>query len=451
MRQHNIGYRFIIAGFLCLLLSITFGLIASLQYIFPGLLADRLSFQQTRPLHVFLAVNWIFACVTGIIYQYIPRVSGNQLYAPMLARLHFLLMSATVVIAIAGFCLGHFSGREYLEFPPWLTIVIIAYWILFCVNIVGTVSLNLKTAPVYIWSWCAGLLFFLITIIEAHLWLFPFFNNNLVRDVTVQWKANGSMVGAWNMLIYGSAMFAMEQISGKKEVGYQKTSFVFFFLGLTNLMFNWGHHTYVVPANPLIKQVSYIISMTELILLVNIIMKWKRGLLNNANNGYPMSVRFFTSADRWILLNLVLAIVISVPYVNQYTHGTQITVAHAMGATIGINTTLLLASVTYIFEDKLKAGAKRAVMIGMMLTNISLFFFWTSLLVAGITRSIAMQHNDHFSIIATRLLPYLKLFSVFGVLLVIGLTIISFAYLRVIIRTILKDSQSLHQTATMAQ
>lgn len=434
MKQHNVGYHFIIAGFLCLLMSITFGFIASLQYIFPDLLANHLSFRHTRPLHVFLAVNWIFSCVTGIMYQYMPQVSGKQLYAPLLARIHFVLMSATIAIAVSGFCIGQFSGREYLEFPPWLTIIIIIYWILFCINFVGTVVPKLKSAPVYVWSWCAGLLFFLITIIEAHLWLLPFFNNNLVRDITVQWKANGSMVGAWNMLIYGTAMFSMEQISGKKEIGHQKTSFAFFFLGLTNLMFNWGHHTYAVPANPVIKEVSYIISMTELILLVNIIMKWKRGLLKEGNPGNILAKRFFISADRWILLNLVLAIAISIPYINQYTHGTQVTVAHAMGATIGINTTLLLASVTYILEDKLKDMNRKTVGIALQVTNVSLLFFWTSLLLAGITRSIAVINHDHFSIITTKLLPYLKAMSFFGISLVIGLMTISITYIRAVIK-----------------
>jgi nitric oxide reductase subunit B len=433
MKQHTIGYRFIVLGFICLLLSISFGLIASLQYIFPNLLADRLSFQQTRPLHVFLAVNWIFACVTGIMYQYMPEVAGKQLYSPLFAKVHFGLMSLTILIATVGFSMGSFSGREYLEFPPWVTIIIIAYWVLFCINFLRTVNPKLKGAPVYIWSWSVGLIFFLITIVEAHLWLLPFFNDNIIRDVTVQWKANGSMVGAWNMLIYGTAMFAMERITGKKEIGHQKTSFAFFFLGLTNLMFNWGHHTYIVPASPVVKEVSYIISMTELILFVNIIMKWKKGLLRDANDTNPLAKRFFMSADRWILLNLALAIAISVPYINQYTHGTQITVAHAMGATIGINTTLLLASVTFIFENKLKDIGKKIIIAGLRTMNVSLLLFWASLIAAGIIRSIATQQNEYFSVMTPKLLPYLRSFSVFGVFLVIGIMAMSFTYLRVII------------------
>lgn len=434
MEAETVAKRFIILGFSCLLLSISFGLIASLQYIFPGLLADRLSFQHTRPLHVFLAVNWIFSCVTGIVYHYIPRVGERSLYSVKLARVHLLLAVSTILIAIGGFLTGHFSGREYLEFPPWVTVIIVVYWLLFFANFIGTIKPRLAGAPVYIWSWCTGLVFFLITITEAHLWLLPYFNHNIIRDVTVQWKANGSMVGAWNMLIYGTAMYAMEQISGNNKVGYQKTSFAFYFLGLTNLMFNWGHHTYIVPASPAIKQVSYIISMTELILFANIIMKWKKGLLKSHADKYMLSTRFFKSADRWILINLGLAIAISIPYVNLYTHGTQVTVAHAMGTTIGINTMLLLASVAFIFEQRLKPAAKKYVLAGLTTMNISLLVFWLSLLAAGVVRSIGQYQHTYFAEVSARILPYLRVFSVAGVFLVTGVCLVAFNMLAVIVK-----------------
>ena len=115
-----------------------------------------------------------------------------------------------------------------------------------------------------------GLIFFLITI-EAQLLAIIIFNDNIIRDVTIQWKAMGSMVGSWNMLVYGTAMFAMEKILETKKINQSKIAFFFYFLGLTNLMFNWGHHTYIVPASPTVKLIAYSISMTELLILANII------------------------------------------------------------------------------------------------------------------------------------------------------------------------------------
>jgi nitric oxide reductase subunit B len=434
MKQTTAG-KFIILGFTCLLLSLVFGFVASLQYIFPHFLGEHLSFRATRPIHVFLAVNWIFSCVTGIIYHYIPKVADRPLYSQRMAMWHFVLALFTIITAVAGFTLGHFSGREYLDFPPALTIVIIIYWILFAINFLLTVQPKLGKSPVYIWSWCTGLLFFLITMTEAHLWLLPYFNNNLVRDMTVQWKANGSMVGAWNMLIYGSAMYAMEKISGNREIGFQKASYAFYFLGLTNLMFNWGHHTYIIPAHPAVKEVSYLISMTELVLFANIIIKWQRGLAKTAIEGqHSLSIRFFKSADRWILLNLGLAIAISVPYINKYTHGTQITVAHAMGATIGINTMLLLGCVAFIIEGQLSLKQIALSRFGMNTMNISLLIFWAMLITTGLIRAWGTYRGEYFAIIAERTTNYLKIFSVAGFTLAAGTFTIIYLFIKALIQ-----------------
>lgn len=362
-----------------------------------------------------------------------PSVAGRPLYSLRLAAVHLALQVAMVIIVVSGFFLGNFSGREYLEFPPWVIFIIVAYWVMFGINFIKTVKPQLAVSPVYVWSWASGLLFFLITIIEAHLWVLPYFNDNIIRDITVQWKANGSMVGAWNLLIFGTAMYAMEQITGDTKMAHHKMSFAFYFLGLANLMFNWGHHTYIVPANPVIKQVSYIISMTELILLANIIIKWRKSYRKKVDAQYKLAYNFFRSADTWILLNLVLAIAISVPYINKYTHGTQITVAHAMGATIGINTMLLLASVSFIFEHQLNNSSKKIMGLGLKIMNISLFLFWTSLISAGIVKSISIEHHIRFGEISLKLQPYLRFFSASGIFLITGIFLVAFPIIKSIL------------------
>jgi len=57
-------------------------------------------------------------------------------------------------------------------------------------------------------------------------------------------------------------------------------------------------------------------------------------------------------------LSLSLAIAMSVPAINVYTHGTHFTVAHTMGTTIGINSFLLLAFVFDILENKVRPYSK---------------------------------------------------------------------------------------------
>ena len=63
--------------------------------------------------------------------------------------------------------------------------------------------------------------------------------------------------------------------------------FRLYFLGFTNLLFGWAHHTYILPAAPWIRVVAYSISMSELIILARIIWQW-RSTVAQAKLNYPV-------------------------------------------------------------------------------------------------------------------------------------------------------------------
>jgi nitric oxide reductase subunit B len=424
---------FIVLAMSYLLTGILFGVVGSIQYLVPGFLKQQLSFQKTRPLHVYLVIAWIFTAAQGLVYYCMPRFSNRKLYWEKGVWIHFymqLLISAGVITA---FSLGYFGGREYLEFPPLFGLLIILSWVPFAINFFATIKPRYKTAPVYIWSWSAGIIFFFITMGESYLWLADFFRTNIVRDITVQWKALGSMVGSWNMLVYGSGMFFMEKMSGDKTLAKKPVAFFFFFLGLTNLMFNWGHHTYVVPAAPWVKTVSYVISMTELLIFGQILFQWRKTMSKAQQNFHRLPFRLMSFADFWIFLNLALAIIISVPALNIFTHGTHITVAHAMGATIGINTMLLFGGVFYVIKEQkpmVFAENKKLAARGTSITNIALVFFWISLLGSGLVKISSQLNNLPFYKMMQSCEPMFKLFAVSGFFILLGIAIMVVAAMR---------------------
>lgn len=419
-----------------LLIGLLLGVIGGLQYILPPLLKEQLAFQKTRPLHVYLVISWIFTAAQAGLYYYLPRVAGRPLYWQQGAWIHFFLHTAVSLFIVACFFLGYFGGREYLEFPPLLGAVIMLSWIPFAINFFFTLKPDYKNAPVYIWSWSTGILFFFITLSESYLWLLDYFHTNIVRDVTVQWKALGSMVGSWNMLVYGTGMYVMEKMSGDTKANRSPFSFFFYFLGLTNLMFNWGHHTYIVPAAPWVKTVAYVISMTELLILGYIILKWRKTMTEARKNYHNIPYRLLSYADIWIFLNLTLAIAISVPSWNYYTHGTHITVAHAMGTTIGINTMLLFASVFYIIQKENKTSIERSkptISWGILITNASLLLFWISLLGSGLLKISGKLNNEVFASIMQKSQPWFRLFAYSGIIIFAGLLILILAAYKTLI------------------
>jgi nitric oxide reductase subunit B len=236
------------------------------------------------------------------------------------------------------------------------------------------------------------------------------------------------------MLVYGISMHLMEKLKGESKMNYSKTAFLFFFLGFTNLLFNWGHHTYIVPAAPWVKTVAYVISMTELLIFGQLVWKFRKTMSEAQKNFHFIPYRLLSFADGWIFLNLGAAIAISIPALNYYTHGTHITVAHAMGTTIGINTMLLFAAIFYILLPKKLNSQSTLIKRGIWITNIALIVFWFSLIGSGLVKISAKLHNRTFYQMMEACQPFFKLFTFSGIVILFGLILLILAAFRLIIQ-----------------
>ena len=104
-----------------------------------------------------------------------------------------------------------------------------------------------------------------------------------------------------------------------------------------------------------------------------------------------------------------------------------------MGATIGINTMLLLGSVAFITERAISKKGVTWVRAGLNIMNVSLLIFWLSLIGAGIIRSLGIYNGEYFAVIARNLTPYLEVFSTAGVILAIGTIVTSSVFVKALL------------------
>jgi nitric oxide reductase subunit B len=429
-------------GMLALAAGMLFGVIGGFQFLFPEFLQELL-FTKTRPLHVSLVVSSIFLIAIGGIYFYLPRQICLPLFSARSARWHFWVFLFTGLAIIACYLSGRFGGREYFEFPPILSLPILITWLLFGVNFFKTVRQDKEPWPVYYWMWGTGIVFFFITYTEAHLWLIPYFRNTMVREIMVQWKSYGALTGSWNMLVYGTALYLATRISGCDKYARSRLAFALYFLGLFNLMFGWAHHAYAVPSQPWIRTFAYAVSMTELYIFGHILWNWRSSLEDWQKNRHCNAYRFLFAADIWVFINLGLALIISVPAFNLFTHGTHITVAHAMGSTIGINMMILLASVFYVIREELPsdihATCSPHIRAGYLLANISLAVFFAALVMAGVGKGL--YDGTSFQEMMLGIRPFLFAFTVSGIALMIGFWIILWHGVRLISHIISPTSE----------
>ncbi len=434
--KREISIYFILFAILSLLGGVMFGILGAFQFLMP-VFFNWIPFIKSRPLHVSLVIAWIFLSSVGGIYYYLPKYCNVTLFSGKLQKIHLWIFVITGFGVIISYLVGYFGGREYWEFPPILAIPIIISWLLFGINYFKTVFTKTEPWPVYLWMWGTGIFFFLFTYLESNLWNFPYFRDHLVRDITVQWKSNGSLVGSWNMLIYGTAIFLMVRISNDDSIAKTRLAFIMYFLGLTNLIFNWAHHIYIVPNAIWVRYIAYGISMTELLILGKIIWNWKRDLTKALRDFHILAIRFIVASDVWILLNLTLSILLSIPAINIFTHGTHLTVAHAMGSTIGINTMILIGSCLFLIPDitKTQFNLKQSfsISIGFWIMNIILLFFWVALIFAGYHKGyMVVEDKLVFQVMMAKIQPYLAVVAYTGIGIFAGILMIFAPVLKLI-------------------
>ena len=441
--DHLGGIRFMRLGLLALTVGMLFGVIGGFQFLFPEFLQELL-FTKTRPIHVSLVIASIFLIAIGGIYFYLPRQCRLPIFSTRAIQLHYWIFIVTGVAILACYLSGKFGGREYFEFPPILSVPIFLTWILFGINYFMTARQDKKPWPVYYWMWGTGIVFFFITYTEAHLWLIPYFRDNMVREIMVQWKSYGALTGSWNMLVYGTALYLATRISGCEKYARSRLAFALYFLGLFNLMFGWAHHTYLVPSETWIRTFAYAVSMTELAIFGKIIWDWRASLETWQKHAHCNAYRFLIAADIWVFINLGLALVISVPALNLFTHGTHITVAHAMGSTIGINMMILLASVFFVIREELPeevhASCSKTLRLGYWTTNVSLAVFFSALILAGIGKGAFEGGSFQEMMLSIR--PFLIAFTLSGVTLMIGMWIILWHGIRLLTQIIRTQSSA---------
>ncbi len=211
-----------------------------------------------------------------------------------------------------------------------------------------------------------------------------------MRDLAIQWKSYGTLVGSFNLIVYGGIIYLGEQLTGDRAYGHSRLAFFLFFVGILNSFTNYGHHTYHIPQTEWVKWIAFIVSMTEIIILFKVL--WDLVTLKKLWGGHGrgphrLAVLLLCATTLWTFLQLILSILISIPPVNTLFHGTHIIVAHSMGSMIGIDSFALMAVGAFLFqkyrqtEASPRLGVFQAWSVGFL--NLGLFVLWGGLVHTG--------------------------------------------------------------------
>ncbi|RZJ68686.1 MAG: cytochrome-c oxidase, cbb3-type subunit I [Flavobacterium sp.] len=153
--DNKIVKKFIYATILFGVVGMVVGLLLAFLFLFPNLTEgiSWLSFGRLRPLHT-NAVIFAFvgnAMFAGIYYS-LQRLLKARLYSNFLSNLHFWGWQLIIVAAAVSLPLGITTSKEYAELEWPIDIAIALIWVVFGINMIGTV-LRRRERHLYVAIW----------------------------------------------------------------------------------------------------------------------------------------------------------------------------------------------------------------------------------------------------------------------------------------------------------
>lgn len=444
--DNKIVRNFAIATTLWGLVGMLVGLIAAIQLIYPAAnlgLAET-TFGRIRPLHTNAA---IFAFVgNGIfmgVYYSLQRLLKTRMFSDVLSKVHFWGWQAIILAAAVTLPLGITSSHEYAELEWPIDLAIAAVWIVFGINMFGTI-LKRRENHLYVAIWFYIATWVTVTVlhvfnnieIPVHMWKsIPVFAG--VQDALVQWWYGHNAVAFFLTTPYLGLMYYFLPKAANRPVYSYKLSIVHFW-GLIFIYIWAGPHHLLYTSLP-----DWAQSLGTVFSLMLIAPSWG-GMLNG----------LLTLRGAWdrvrqdpILKFMVVAIsaygmatlegpLLSLKSINAISHYTDWTVGHVHVGTLGWNGMLTFGVLYWLFPRlyNTKLYSTKLANTHFWIATLGIMFYCIPLYWAGWTQSMMWKQFEpdgfltygNFLETVTQIIPMYAMRAVGGTIYLAGAVMMAY-------------------------
>lgn len=444
--DNRITRAFAIATIVWGLVGMLVGLIIALQIFLPAtnLGLPWTTFGRLRPLHtnavIFAFVgNGMFA---GMYYS-LQRLCKARMFNDVLSWLHFWGWQLIILGAAITLPLGMTTSKEYAELEWPLDIAITIVWVIFAINLFGTLARRRERHMyVAIWFYIATV----VTVAVLHIvnsfelplnWMksYPIYAG--VQDALVQWWYGHNAVAFFLTTPYlGLMYYFIPKASGRPVFSY-RLSIIHFWALIFIYIWAGPHHLHYSALPDWAQSLGMVFS------LMLIAPSWG-GMLNG----------LLTLRGAWdkvrsdpVLKFLVVAVTaygmatlegpaLSIKSVNALSHFTDWTIAHVHTGALGWNGFLTFGMLYWLIPQMYNTK--------LWSTKLANFHFWIGLLGmmfyvipiywSGVTQGLMWRQftpdgflqYPNFLEIALQLIPMYVLRAIGGTLFLIGAVIMAF-------------------------
>jgi nitric oxide reductase subunit B len=341
--SQKIAYWYFVCAMGLFLAQVLFGVLAGTIYVLPNFLSEILPFHILRMIHTNALIVWLLLGFFGATYYLLPEEAERELHSVRLAQVQLVLFVGAAALAVVGYLFRIHEGREFLEQPLPLKIAIAAAVLIFLYNVSLTLLKGRKTAVssvLLLGLWGAGLFF-----------MFAFYNpSNLVLDKIYWWWVVHIWVeGVWELIMAAILAYLLIKVTGVDREVIEKWLYVIVGLSLFSGLLGTGHHYYWIGTPGYWQWIGSIFSTLEILPFFAMVL-WAFYLLWRGGRDHPNKAALlwsvgcptmaFFGAGVWGFMHTLHG-------VNYYSHGTQVTAAHAHLAFYGAYVMINLAIITY--------------------------------------------------------------------------------------------------------
>lgn len=421
------------------------GVLAAFQLAFPSLNFDLeyTTFGRVRPLHtnavIFAFVgNGIFTAV----YYSMPRLLKTPMWSPLLGKIHFWGWQLIIVLAAVTLLAGFTSGKEYAELEWPIDILITVIWVIFGINMIGTV-LTRRERHLYvaIWfflaSWVTVALLHIINSFELPISLTKSYSWYAgVQDALVQWWYGHNAVAFFLTTPYLGLMYYFLPKAANRPIYSYRLSILHFWSLI--FIYIWaGPHHLLYTSLP-----GWAQALGTTLSIMLLLPSWG-GMLNG----------LFTLRGAWdkvredpVLKFYVLAVIcygmatfegpmMSLKNVNAISHYSDWTIAHVHIGALGWNGFLTFGMLYWLvpklFRTKLYSTRLTGVhfligTLGIVLYAIPMYWsaFRTYFMTTSFTPEGQLQYQ--FIDVVNSVIPFYILRAIGGSIYLIGVIIMAY-------------------------
>ncbi len=440
-----------------LFVGTVFALIASFKMHTPDFLASQewLTFGRVRTAHLNTVIyGWATNAAIAVSFWLMARLSRTLLRHAGVLYVSGAFWNLGVALGTFGILAGHGNAVEWLEFPAYATPLLFVSYALIGVWSVITFRFR-RSEHTYVSQWylLAALFWFpwLYSVAQIMLIFAP--TVGVVQSLTNWWFAH-NVLGLWFTPIgLAAAYYFIPKVLGKPIHSYHLSVLGFWALAF---FYNWAgvHHLIGGPVPVWVQSAGIVASLMMVIPVIVTTVNHHFTVVGSSRAVWNSpTLRFIVFGSMNYTLSSLLGSTMALRSVNEVTHFTHVTVAHAHHGMYAFFSMVMFGAIYYILPRILRKEWPSSTLISLHFwsASIGIVIYVVGLTVGGWIQGSQLVDPETYPIfmdIVRATIPWLFSRSAAGILMLVGHVAfaVSFVWMLLKPRTVLENSPTLFNT-----